>query len=132
MARTKGTHANKSISFFPKIFHLNFQCIQGHQDGSIILRTIDPKLEVRKFRQNIVDNFDGLPVKQSQWAHIPLGRILSPITTEIKLALQSYCFELIMKPQIKQLMVDTISLVHEHQWYMESVSYLWQQSLRDK
>ncbi|MDA7677014.1 hypothetical protein N8563_00680 [bacterium] len=120
-----------NISFFPKIFHLDFHGIQVHQDGSIILRTIDPKLEIRTFRKNIVEKFKGFPAKQSQWAHIPLGRILAPLTNVMKSELQSYCFELNKNPPIDQLLVDTISLVHEHQWYMENVTYLWHHSLRE-
>jgi hypothetical protein len=69
-------------------------------------------------REFLKEKLTNIPQKQSEWCHIPLGRILEPVSTEIFKKLREiyyseddFCsFEVPIKE---------FHIVHETQWYME-------------
>ena len=71
-------------------FKLKVYGMQLHIDGCIILKCIDENESIFKFRNYLRENTDNLPVKQSNWVHIPLGRILSPIGEEAMSSLKDF------------------------------------------
>ena len=111
------------INQFPSKFYLQPYGIQFHSDGCLILRCVDSDSSIRTFRSALARSFPHMPTRQSSWAHIPLGRILSPLTDDTFKSLSMYCTSsqsIVSKP----FLIDEIKLVHEHQWYMESVDVL--------
>ncbi|MDA7432238.1 hypothetical protein N8492_02610, partial [Synechococcus sp. AH-601-O06] len=76
------TNDKSQINFFPSEYKLHSFGVQFHKDGCIILRSVEPNDCVRNFRSNLCEKFPSLPVKQSNWSHIPLGRILSPLNSK--------------------------------------------------
>lgn len=104
-------------------FHLNIFGIQMHQDGCIILKCYDENRFIFRLRDQIVSNIKNIPVKQSNWVHIPLGRILSPVGKDKMVKIKSLIKE--MDEELNyNLLIDSVHLVHEKQWYMEQKEYL--------
>lgn len=110
-------------------FHLRIEGIQIHLDGCIVLRGIDLGSEIFKFRKKLFSEINGLPLKQSNWAHVPLGRILAPVgqdkMTQIKKTTQE-----LNKKMKHEILIDKIHLVNEKRWYMEEKNYLLTKTLK--
>ena len=79
---------------------------------------------IRNIRSDLISNFKYLPNRQSNWAHIPLGRILEPVSenvfTQIKQKIS----------QLSNLNIGTENIVeakfiHETRWYMEERETLY-------
>ena len=104
-------------------FHLNVFGIQIHQDGCIILKCYDENRSIFKLRDQILSNIKNIPVKQSNWAHIPLGRILSPVGKD-KMVKIKHLINEIDKELNYNLLIESVHLVHEKQWYMKQKEYL--------
>ena len=93
------------------------QGIQINPDGCIVARGYDNG-ELSTVRKNLKESISFLPSKQSNWAHIPLGRILEPVGTKKFNLLKSF----INNNQDKFITsynVSSAKFVHETQWYME-------------
>tara|TARA_Y100001935_G_scaffold207685_1_gene177012 strand:- start:17678 stop:18394 length:717 start_codon:yes stop_codon:yes gene_type:complete len=110
-------------------FKLKVYGMQLHIDGCIILKCIDENESIFKFRKYLRKNTDGLPRKQSNWVHIPLGRILSPIGEEAMSRLKDFILSCdnTLNYDIK---IDALHLVKEKKWYMEEKEYLLTKSLK--
>ena len=99
-------------------FKLKVYGMQFHIDGCIILKCIDENESIFKFRNYLRENTDNLPVKQSNWVHIPLGRILSPIGEEAMSRLKDFITNCDNTLNY-DIEIDTLHLVNEKKWYME-------------
>jgi len=96
--------------------------IQINPDGCIIARGYDDG-KIGSIRNALKRRVNFLPEKQSQWAHIPLGRILEPIGTQKFNLLK----EFITKYQDKFILecnINSAKYVHESKWYMEKKEIL--------
>jgi hypothetical protein len=119
---------NAMMSSCIQNFKLKVFGIQFHTDGCIILKCADENMSIFKFRQHLKENTHNLPGKQSNWVHIPLGRILSPIGKECMTRLRKLIDEWdnILNYDIE---IDAFHLVHEKKWYMENKEFLLTKSL---
>tara|TARA_B110000090_G_C13250146_1_gene396049 strand:- start:83 stop:823 length:741 start_codon:yes stop_codon:yes gene_type:complete len=97
--------------------------IQINPDGCIVAKGFDEGAAMFKFRQKIKDNIDFLPVRQSAWAHVPLGRILEPLGEEKFSKLATLCKGL-SDIYIASCEIKSTKFVHETQWYMEEKKIL--------
>lgn len=104
-------------------FLLNIVGIQLHVDGCIILKGVDERGEISNFRQNLISKFSELPKKQSNWAHVPIGRILAPIGEQKMRHLKQVIAEIDHEMDF-QVPIKEIHLVNETRWYMEEKEYL--------
>jgi len=100
---------------FPSFF-LRSGGIQVHTDGCIILRGFENGA-LSSIRSHLSRLPITYPFKQSQWAHIPLGRILEHITDNQYQQIVELCSNTQLDPGI-QLTIDHAHFVHEKQWYM--------------
>lgn len=110
-------------------FSLNIFGIQVHTDGCIILRGLDERNQIYNLREELLHSCNGIPKKQSNWSHIPLGRILSPIGVDKMKELK----QLISKINLElnfNINIDKIHLVRETQWYMEKKLYILTKELK--
>ena len=112
--------------FFLKVFG-----IQLHPDGCIILKCVDERKEIFNLREKLINNVKGIPKKQSSWAHIPLGRILSPVGSETMKKLKRLITE-IDNDINHNLLINSVHIVHEQQWYMEKKDYLFTKNLNKR
>ena len=97
-------------NFKEKSFFVHFNGLQIHRDGCVVARGLDLGAKIRKCRLPLIK--DGkIPVRQSNWAHVPLGRILEPFNDKIYNELNI----LINKTQMDIFhseMIKKVSLVH--------------------
>jgi len=101
-------------------FCIKFHGIQIHRDGCVIARGFDEKARIREFRASLIQA-EKIPSRQSNWSHVPLGRILEPFTDEAYEELINY----VQKSQQECFHTENIKevkMVHERRWYMEEVS----------
>lgn len=110
-------------------FSLKVFGIQVHTDGCIILKCVDQGQSIFKLRKILLSCVENIPKKQSNWVHIPLGRILSPIgksrMVDLKALLSEIDYELDY-----DILIENIHIVHEKIWYMEKKSYLLTKRLK--
>lgn len=99
-------------------FNISFKGVQIHTDGCVIAKFIDENKEFRLLRKQFINKFNFLPENQSNWVHVPLGRILHPIEKIQFHELISTCNELSNKLDF-EITIDKYSLVKEERWYME-------------
>ncbi len=111
----------KNNSFKP--ITLRTAGIQVHDDGCIILRGIDENSQFRLLRKDIINKLGQLPKKQSNWVHIPIGRILEPLNIEKTTLLKKFCLSTQISPQYKTI-INKLYYVHEHQWYQTKIDFL--------
>ena len=114
-------HFLKSSNYYA--FDLFIHGIQLHTDGCIVAKGYDGGA-LRKIRSNIVSNLSFVPKKQSRWAHIPIGRILEPISGRLFFELK----ELIYQFSNIKIGVERLTeafFVREKKWYMEKKSILY-------
>ncbi len=119
LSRIKSTLATLKISPFT----FNIFGVQIHQDGCIVAKGYDENSSIFKVRQTLKDSLSFLPPRQSGWAHVPLGRILEPVGSEIFEELRMY-IKKIDDCLIASQKIKLAKLVHEKQWYMESKEIL--------
>ena len=101
-------------------FDLFFDGIQIHNDGCIILRGFDSDNKFISLRKIILSNFPEIPKKQSNWVHIPIGRILTQVSREVFNKLQGFVeFTQLNSDSFPTQKISTIKMIHEKQWYME-------------
>jgi len=106
------------LNFDRNAFPVHFNGFQIHRDGCVVARGVDTTGVIRDSRRAL-QKHGTIPQRQSNWAHVPLGRILEPFPDdtylrliEIKKASQRDTFH--------TEIIDKINLVHELQWYMEN------------
>ena len=83
-----------------------------------------------EIREYMKDKISFLPARQSNWAHIPIGRILEPIGYDNFNNLRDF----IQKKSDHLFCVEKISnvkLVNEERWYMEEKEILKKVNLSD-
>ena len=97
-------------------FKINSFGFQFHSDGAIILRCTDQSEMLQEIRRKLISNIDNLPKKQSNWCHVPLGRILSSIDEKIYKKLINYA-EYSQKILRSENLIEKIHLIHERSWY---------------
>ncbi|MDC0428499.1 hypothetical protein OAL78_03090 [Candidatus Pelagibacter sp.] len=104
-------------------FDLIVSGIQIHQDGCIIAKGYDNK-NIREIRSKLISNLKFVPSKQSNWAHIPLGRILEPVSGEIFKKLKDIASK---KSNIFFSLekITEAKLIYETKWYMEKRETLY-------
>jgi hypothetical protein len=109
-------------------FNYHIFGIQLNSDGCLVLRGYDEGRSIFKLRKKLKELFQFYPERQSNWAHVPLGRILEPVGEDIYRALKEY----IDKHSFEHLSTEKISslkFVHETQWYMAKKTILKEFSL---
>ena len=115
---------NNLLDIYPfEPFNLEIIGIQIHSDGCVIAKGYDKALQMQKIRSFFKNNLDFFPEKQSNWSHIPLGRILEPIGEKKYSLLKNY----IIKKQNLKIASTTIKdfkFIFEKRWYMEDRSLI--------
>lgn len=110
----KGFVSNLKI---PK-FKVLFDGCQLNPDGCIVIKGFDISSNIDNLRNLISKNISNLPSKQSNWYHIPIGRILEPVGVERFLKLKFFFNSNDCKwGHLEE--IKNIKLIHEYQWYME-------------
>jgi hypothetical protein len=74
-------------------------------------------------------NLKFVPDRQSNWAHVPLGRILEPVSGKKFINLK----ETIKKFSLEKLGSEKINdakIVHEKRWYMEKKEILFNKKFK--
>jgi len=104
-------------------FYLHINGAQVHSDGAVILRGYDNGF-VRSLRQRLHERFPHLPAKQSQWVHIPLGRIVSQVASSKFGKMIEYLDEFNAEKNFNEEIID-IKLVQEYRWYMTEKEVLF-------
>lgn len=104
-------------------FELKISGIQLHEDGCIIAKGFDNGF-IRNIRSDLISNLKFLPTKQSNWAHIPLGRILEPISENIFTRIKQLMGSLSNTNLGVENVVEA-KLIHETRWYMEKRETLY-------
>lgn len=110
-------------------FTLRIVGIQIHLDGCIVLKGIDLGGEIFNFRKKLISTVPELPLKQSKWAHIPLGRILAPIGKDKMIQLKTLLDKLNNSLE-HDVLIDKIHFVNEKRWYMEEKNFLITKTLK--
>ena len=121
------TISKRLIKFFKNNYFkpiiLRTAGIQVHDDGCIILRCIDENSQFRLLRKDIINEIGQLPKKQSNWVHIPLGRILEPLNIEQTSLLKKFCLSTQISPH-HTTTINKFYYVHEKQWYQTQIEFL--------
>lgn len=112
-------------------FDLVLDGIQIHRDGCLIARGYDSGGALRSLRNELRSADSSLPHKQSNWAHIPLGRILEPIGADKFFALKTKLAHLNALPPMTQKIL-TAKLVFERRWYMTEYEVLYELQFRER
>lgn len=92
--------------------------IQVNPDGCVVARGFDDRGALFDIRRSVRDRVPFLPERQSQWAHVPLGRILEPVGPARFQRLKELVASLASVP-IARTSIDHMKLIHETRWYME-------------
>ena len=99
-------------------YNLFIQGLQINKDGCVILKCYDESSSLFEIRNHMTNNIFFTPKRQSNWAHIPIGRILEPVGDSSFHALRKYVKDSINKlTHIEK--IESIKLIHEKRWYME-------------
>jgi hypothetical protein len=106
-----------------RIFDLYILGIQINPDGCVIAKGYD-KGFIRKIRSDLICNLDFIPSKQSNWAHIPLGRILQPIKSLKFQELKKIAMNLSNK-FLGSEKITNAKIIYETRWYMEKRKTLY-------
>lgn len=100
----------------PKKFILKSFGFQFHNDGAIILRCLDYPNYLRDLRKTLKNSVMGLPNQQSNWCHVPLGRILEPLErNELKNLIDLANFS--QNSNNFSTQINQLHLIHEKRWY---------------
>jgi hypothetical protein len=110
-------------------FKFSIRGIQVNPDGCIVAKGYDENRTIFTIRNRLKNKLNFMPLKQSGWAHIPIGRILEPIGTEKFIQLKKLIEELDENFVIVDR-ISTFKLIHETQWYMEKKTTLVEYNLK--
>ena len=103
--------------------HLNIEGFQINKDGCVLLRGFDSGI-LRDLRTKLIRKFPKLPSKQSLWIHIPLGRILNPLSSKKYRKIMELALNSTKKISIREK-IPSFKLIKENQWYMTDTQQLW-------
>jgi hypothetical protein len=98
-------------------YDLSFNGIQINKDGCIILKGFSE--DVLRIRADVKARYPGLPSRQSNWAHVPIGRLLQPVGSTVFSKLKKYVRYSQDQHSITEY-VSNVKFVHETQWYMKT------------
>lgn len=102
--------------------------IQVNPDGCVVARGFDERATIFRVREHARRSLSFLPARQSNWAHVPLGRILEPIGTSRFARLRTLMADLSAR-EIATARIGAMKLVHETRWYMEEKTVLQEYTL---
>jgi hypothetical protein len=103
--------------------------IQVNSDGCVIAKGYDHNRSILRIREHLKDRLEFLPKKQSNWAHIPIGRILEPLGYD-KFSILRNSIERLSNENLAEFEITEVKLVHETRWYMEKKSILLKHQLK--
>lgn len=109
-------------------FQVHFNGVQVHRDGCVIARGFDVGSIIRKCRNPLILN-KRISSRQSNWSHVPLGRILEPFSATAYEKIK----KLVNQSQTKIFhteLIECVSLIHETRWYMEENKLLGSKKLQ--
>jgi len=109
---------NQLDTLYASPFTLNIYGIQINRDGCVVAKGYDDSGTICNIRSQLKTSLKFLPEKQSNWAHIPLGRIMEPIGLSKFLKLKKL-IEHLDKNLIGSIVLKSAKFVHEKKWYME-------------
>jgi hypothetical protein len=101
-----------------KKFNFEVHGIQLNPDGCLIAKGYDEGGRIFDIRRYLKHEVPNLPTRQSEWAHIPLGRLLEPVGESTFRELADYIYSMSGRYIASQL-ITSVKLVHETRWYME-------------
>ena len=101
-----------------KSFQLEINGLQINPDGCLLVKGFDENKSLFKIREYFQKSLPFLPTKQSNWAHIPIGRILEPVGLKKFKKLKAFSLNSEKTLNCKFL-IDKLQYVHETRWYME-------------
>ena len=107
-----------------KPFEFTISGIQMHIDGCIVLRGFSENMIIHRVRNRLKECVLNFPNKQSNWSHVPIGRILEPIDEKTKKNLTIFLDEINKDFKNLKTKINKIYLVHEKRWYMEKIDKL--------
>lgn len=99
--------------------NLEINGFQINPDGCFVARGVDKSGEFLSLRNRILQDESVFPRRQSGWTHIPLGRVLEPISEKAFKQLKAEINSTITKGPIKFGEIGSLKLIEETQWYME-------------
>ena len=105
-----------------KKFDLFLRGFQVNPDGCIVMRGYAGE-NLMLVRQHAREQLSWIPSRQSEWAHVPLGRILEDISPRRRSDLISLCNKSFRSAHFIEP-IESIHYVKERQWYMEDKSYV--------
>ena len=111
--------SNLKIHSFPFFIH----GIQVNSDGCVVAKGYDGGAAIFSVREKLRSSLSFFPEKQSNWSHIPLGRILEPIGDERFNKLNNFIAK-IGQDFIVEHELTNAKFVHETRWYMEEKTVL--------
>ena len=127
-SRQKNVHnAISEINYISFDFYING--IQINPDGCVIAKGFDKNMTIIKIREQLRRKLDFMPIKQSNWAHVPLGRILENVDKKTFCKLRQF-IEINSTRKITETHIDSVKFIHEKQWYMERRSTLLDHKLK--
>jgi hypothetical protein len=98
--------------------------MQINPDGCVVARGVDKNGEFRKLRRIIFEMVPQLPKRQSQWVHIPIGRVLEPVDDKKFRRLIHYFEDSIQSKPLFFGNIGSLKMIEEFQWYMEKHNVL--------
>ena len=116
-----------ALSVLP--FKFVIKGIQVNPDGCIIAKGYDENRSLFRIREQFKNNLKFLPSRQSNWAHIPMGRILEPIGVSKFKKLESLV-NILSSEFIVEFEINIVKFIHEKRWYMEEKSILMEHYLK--
>lgn len=99
-------------------FNVFFDGCQLNPDGCVVIKGFDVSKNISNIRDLISKNISFLPKKQSNWFHIPIGRILQPVGKKNFLKLKKF-FTKNNEGWGHYEKIKDIKLIYEYQWYMK-------------
>ena len=105
-------------------FNFHVKGIQINPDGCVVAKGFDENSLVFKIRDTMLKKLKFMPQKQSNWAHVPLGRILENVNHVKFQKLHEFIANISFK-KITDTHINSLKFIHEHQWYMENRNTLF-------
>lgn len=109
---------NVLASIRSEVFRFHISGVQVNPDGCVVAKGFDENAQLFRIRSQLRENIDFLPARQSNWAHVPLGRILEPLGSARFARLKSLMRKIEDVP-IATTCINTMKFIHESRWYME-------------
>jgi len=118
----KAIQVLSNIKFKPYSFEI--RGIQINPDGTVVARGFDSSGFLISLRDFLKNEIKDLPIKQSGWAHVPLGRILEPVGENLFNEL-FWLLENDLYNRRFTTLIGDLKIVHEKVWYMEDRNILY-------